>query len=425
MNQSVQSRLAALRVLNRIIEKGQTLSTAFDCLPVYETLSHADKQFSRLLVLTALRRYGQINAVIHTLILKPLPLKRQIIRLVLVLGLVQIYYLKTPPHAAVDTCVSLVKVLKQSAFAGFVNGVLRNFVRKLPGFVEPDILLNLPSWIKKNWETVYSEAQIRLFSENFAKEPPLDIFVKSDPALWADRLNGTVLSAGSVRCACSGDITKMPGYTEGAWWVQEASAAIPVLLFPDLKGKKVADFCAAPGGKTAQLVCRGAFVDAFDISAKRIQRLRENMQRLKLEQQVHILCRDVLTLKEKEIYDAVLLDAPCSATGTLRRHPDLMFHRTQEDVIRLSETQKKLLKKAICLTKKGGYIVYSTCSLEVAENEAVVESVLAENHNVCRVPLPEKWHSFLNQSGAIQILPSQNQDGFYAVLMKKNRETPD
>ncbi len=419
MKQTVQSRLAALRVSERIIRERQTLMTAFNHLPVYETLSDTDKQFCRLLVLTLLRRYGQITAFIQQLVSKPIPQKRQDIHLVLALGIAQLYYLKTPPHAAVDTSVCLVREINHSSFAGFINGVLRSFVRKLPQLTEPSVLLNLPQWVYENWSQTYSKEYIKSFVETFMQEAPLDIFVKTNANQWADKLNGTLLPTGGIRCICSGAVTQLPGYPEGAWWVQEASASVPAQLFPDVHEKKVADLCAAPGGKTAQLINRGAVVDAFDISAHRLERLRENMKRLGFEKRVSIQCTDILTLPDAEIYDCVLLDAPCSATGTVRRHPDLWFHLSKEDIVRLSRMQKKLLQKAICLTQKGGYIVYSTCSLEKEENEAVIEAVLTENKNVVRVPLPEKWHSFLNKQGAIQILPTQNQDGFYAVLLEK------
>ena len=419
MKRAVQSRLAALRVLERIVQTRQTLMTAFHRLPVYETLPDSDKQFCRLLVLTALRRYGQITAFIQQLVSKPLPAKRQDIHLVLVLGLVQLYYLKTPAHAAVDTSVCLVREIKQPSFAGFVNGVLRSFMRNISRFAEPSVLLNLPKWVYENWLQNYTPEQIQRFVETFMQEAPLDIFVKNNAADWAKKLNGTLLPTGGIRCGFSKDVTQMNGYSNGVWWVQEASASVPAQLFPDVQEKKVADLCAAPGGKTAQLMNRGAFVEAFDISAHRLERLRENMKRLGFEKRVSIRCVDVLTLPDEEKYDCVLLDAPCSATGTVRRHPDLWFHLSKDDILRLAQTQKKLLQKAVRLTKTGGYIVYSTCSLEKEENEAVVEAVLAENKNIARVSLPKRWQSFLNDKGAVQILPTQNQDGFYAVLLEK------
>ncbi len=418
MKQEIQSRLAALNVLKRIICEHQTLMTAFNHLSVYDTLSDTDQQFCRLLVLTVLRRYGQITALIRQFVSKPLPKKRQDIQLVLALGIGQLYYLKTPPHAAVDTSVCLVREINQPAFVGFVNGVLRSFVRKSACLIEPPVLLNLPQWIYENWLQFYTKEQIQSFVTTFMQEAPLDIFVKDEVTSWAKKLNGTLLPTGGIRC-CSGSVMHMCGYQEGAWWVQEASASVPAQLFPDVQEKKVADLCAAPGGKTAQLINRGAVVEAFDISSHRLVRLRENMKRLRFENRVSIHCTDVLTLPDKETYDCVLLDAPCSATGTVRRHPDLWFHLSKDDILRLSQTQKKLLQKAVRLTKTGGYIVYSTCSLEREENEAVLECVLTENKNIARVPLPDKWHSFLNDKGAIQILPNQNQDGFYAVLLEK------
>ena len=270
-----------------------------------------------------------------------------------------------------------------------------------------------------DWKQNYGEEVAEKMLLSLMDSGYLDITVKTNPKEWAERWNGVVLNTGTVRCPYQGDVALMDGYADGLWWVQEASASIPAQLFDDLQNKRVADLCAAPGGKTAQLACRRAFVDAYDISEKRLMRLRENMKRLKLEDYVQVKCQDVLTITEKQVYDAVLLDAPCSATGTIRRHPDLLYHRTKEDVQRLTQIQSALLQKAIDLLKPNGQLVYSTCSLMRDENESVVQQALLNNKNLERVVLNKKWQPFLNANGAIQVLPTMGQDGFYAVLLRK------
>lgn len=421
MDNAVKSRYVAFNILKDILFGQKTLDGIFDRHSFYHSLSHADKQFVRMLVLTVLRRWGQLKFLVNQCLDKPLPEKRRDILVVLALGVAQLYYLNTPPHAATDTAVQLTRVIKQSAFTKLVNAVLRSFVRKGKTLKEPSVLLNYPEWLMDDWKQNYGEEVAEKMLLSLMDSGYLDITVKTNPQEWAERWNGVVLNTGTVRCPYQGDVALMDGYADGLWWVQEASASIPAQLFDELQNKCVADLCAAPGGKTAQLACRRAFVDAYDISEKRLMRLRENMKRLKLEDYVQVKCQDVLTITEKQVYDAVLLDAPCSATGTIRRHPDLLYHRTKEDVQRLTQIQSALLQKAIDLLKPNGQLVYSTCSLMRDENESVVQQALLNNKNLERVVLNKKWQPFLNANGAIQVLPTMGQDGFYAVLLyKKN-----
>lgn len=423
MKPALKTRLCAYRILQQIIFQQKTLEGAFETQSSLREMSVSDSHFVRLLVLTALRRYGQARALLKPFLSKPLPPKRQDIELILILGIIQLYFLKTPSHAAVDTAVELVRVLKQSSFTRFVNGVLRSFVRMGLELKEPPLCENLPAWLYQSWKKTYGLEKANAFCEACVGVPVLDISVKENPVEWAQKLGGVVLSNGSVRCTQFEAIPQMPGFQEGLWWVQEASAAIPARLFTAVAGKKGADLCAAPGGKTAQLIVRGAQVDAYDISAYRLERLQENMNRLNMTDKVTVYCQDALTLTEEEKYDFVLLDAPCSATGTVKRHPDLFFHRTTADSYRLAELQKKLLAVALKLVKPGGEVVYATCSLQPEENESVVQSVLTHFPNVERLtPLDARWQPFLNDHGALQITPDLGQDGFYAALLHKKEK---
>lgn len=422
MDNAIESRLTAFRIVRDVVCFGKTTDDAFSACK-RSALAESDKHFVRQLALTTLRHYGQIQSLIAHFLTKPLGRKLRDIQLILSLGVAQIIFLQTPSHAAVDTSVRLVKQMQKTPFAGLVNGVLRRLDREKANLSIPSCVENLPEWLLRSWQKTYGKGKTQAIAEKLTTEPLLDITVKENPLEWAARWGGVVLETGTVRVNAGEDITKRAGYETGEWWIQEASASIPAQLFPSVKGKRVADLCSAPGGKTAQLVTRGAIVDAYDISERRLNRLHENINRLGMNESVRVFCADVSELKVRpeNLYDAVLLDAPCSATGTIRRHPDLLFHRTADDVIRLSLLQRTLLKKAVELVKPGGYIVYATCSLQSEENETVVQDVVQCCPMIKRVELPEKWARFKNNAGALQVLPDQGQDGFYATLLRKDK----
>ena len=421
MKPALQTRLAAFLVLKEIFERKVTVQLAFSKCKLFKQLSEMDSKFVRLLVLASLRRYGQAKIILSEYLKKKLSGKKKDIELVLILAIVQLKFLNTPPHAVVDTAVELSKEIRQKHFSGLVNAIL-HAVSKDCDKLLPDMVENLPDWLAQKWITVYGKDQVRGFVEMFNTDPVLDISSKENPALWAQKLGGELLPTGSIRCHFTENVPSLDGFEEGSWWVQEASAALPALLFTSVEGKKGADLCSAPGGKTTQLVIRGATVDAYDISEKRLEKLKENMNRLNIGEKVTVICQDALQIEAKEQYDFVLLDAPCSATGTIKRHPDLMYLRQEEDIQRLAQLQKELLTHAFSLLKKGGELVYSTCSLEYEENEGLVQSFLKDHINIKRItPKDECLKPFLNEFGAVQVLPSKEvlQDGFYAVLLKK------
>src|SRR6185312_12783832 len=212
--------------------------------------------------------------------------------------------------------------------------------------------------------------------------------VKADAAQWAMRLHGETLATGTVRTLLQGSVTMLPGFSEGQWWVQDAAAALPARLFGDLKGRRIADLCAAPGGKTAQLAHGGADVIAIDRSQNRVARLRDNLGRLSLSAQA--LTADAVEWQDAAAgdgFDGVLVDAPCSATGTIRRHPDVAWLKQDSDIAALTALQKRLLQKAVALLKPGGTLVYCTCSLEPEEGEQAVSALLASDAGVRRAPV--------------------------------------
>jgi len=413
MAETLKPRQSAVRILSRVLNDGKTVDAAVNAEKDFDDYADSNRQFVRLLVLTTLRRMGEIDLALNAVLKKPLTKKQQTVHQILRLGAAQALFLKTPAYAVVNTSVALAKKFHFDGLTGLVNAVLRNLFRQLPKIQEnPEA--NLPLWLKKSWEKEYGSNQVGEMAQAILNPPPLDISVPKDADMWAKRWQGTVLPTGSVRVNVSDPIA-LDGFTNGGCWVQNAAASIPAQLFTNVQGKRVADLCAAPGGKTAQLIHRGAQVVAFDVSEKRAEKLKENLQRLNLMATIQVA--DILDLTETETFDAVLLDAPCSATGTLARHPEIKYHRKLEDIGRLAELQKQLLEKAVQAVKTGGEIVFSTCSLQPEEGDEVVQSVL-DSVEVIK-PTDERWKSFLTPFGSLRILPLNGYDGFYACLMRK------
>jgi 16S rRNA (cytosine967-C5)-methyltransferase len=263
-----------------------------------------------------------------------------------------------------------------------------------------------------------------------AQEPALDLSVKQDAASWAERLRGRVLPNGTVRMLAQGAVTLLPGFREGAWWVQDAAAALPATLLGDVRGLRVADLCAAPGGKTAQLAFAGARVTAVDRSAQRLTRLRENFTRLGLA--IETVAADALEW-QSEPFDAVLLDAPCSSTGTIRRHPDVPWIKGEADLAALTSLQTRLLDRAVELTRPGGTLVYCVCSLEPEEGEDQIAALLARDTRVSRKPIAPAdvagVAEFISAAGDLRTLPTHwpdseprwgGLDGFYGSRLLRN-----
>ncbi|TAN55443.1 MAG: RsmB/NOP family class I SAM-dependent RNA methyltransferase, partial [Rhodospirillales bacterium] len=256
-------------------------------------------------------------------------------------------------------------------FRGLVNAVLRRIGREgrdwLGGLDAGRI--GLPDWMWQEWVADWGEERAHKLALASLQEAPLDLTVKADPTIWAEKLGAEILPTGTLRLVKPGAIPALPGFEEGAWWVQDAAAALPARLMGDVAGLRIADLCAAPGGKTAQLALAGAKVTAVEKAGTKIARMKENLDRLGLT--AEIVCADALSWKPKELFDGVLLDAPCSATGTIRRHPDALHLKRESDSKVMSESQQRLLASAGHLLKPGGRLVYCVCSLARAEGESV------------------------------------------------------
>ncbi len=281
--------------------------------------------------------------------------------------------------------------------------------------------LNTPEWLWRRWIQAFGEETAGKIAAAHLEEPPLDLSAKADAAGLAARLSGAALPWGTVRLAAKGRIEDIDGYAEGAWWVQDAAAATPAQLLGDVAGLRVADLCAAPGGKTAQLAARGAHVTAVDISASRLRRLKENLDRLHLE--AEIVQANVGDWSPPEPFDAILLDAPCSATGTIRRNPDIPYLKSEADIAALARVQARLLAHALSLLKPGGALVYATCSLEPEEGEAQIEALLASRRDVFLAPIRAEElclpPEVITPAGMLRTLPFHGggMDGFFAARL--------
>jgi len=422
------ARAIALGLLQDVLQRGRPLDEALAANADLPHLEIRDRAFARLLTATVLRRLGQIDLAIDERLEHPLPANRTVIRDILRLGVAQIAFLGLASHAAVHTSVELVGRGGQAGMKGLVNAVLRRIAEG--GRISPDDPehLNVPAWLWQEWQTAYGpETAAAIAAANLA-EAPLDISLKlpGEAEIWAERLEAEVLPTGTLRRAAGGDVTALPGFEEGAWWVQDAAAALPVRLLGDVSGLRVADLCAAPGGKTAQLAAAGARVTAVDISSKRLQRLAENLQRLGLEAET--VAVDAAKWTPDEPFDAVLLDAPCSSTGTLRRHPDIGWNKTPADVAKLTGVQDRLLAAALALVKPGGLLVYATCSLQPSEGAERIESLLASNPAIRRTPIGADELPGLAEAvtadGDLRTLPCHwaergGMDGFFAARLRR------
>jgi 16S rRNA (cytosine967-C5)-methyltransferase len=427
MDVSLASRRVALEVLAACLDRGQPLDDALARHLGFPELDPRDRAFVRLLLATTLRRLGEIDEVLGAMIERPLDGANAAARAILRLGAAQLLFLGTPGHAAVDTSVRLVEDIGLPHLKGLANAVLRRLAREgaaLLGDRDP-ARLNTPRWLWESWSATYGEPAARAIGAAHLNEAPLDITPRSNTDFWAGQLEAEVLPTGTLRRTAGGYIADLPGFAEGAWWVQDAAATLPARLLGDISGKKVADLCAAPGGKTMQLCALGAEVTAVDISARRMVRLGENLTRSGLS--AELVTADASKWTPAEKFDAVLLDAPCSGTGTLRRHPDIAWLKDEEDVGRLTLAQDRLLTHALGLLKPGGTLIYAVCSLQEDEGPARIDALLVREPRLARVPvevgeLPGLGEA-LTQAGDVRTLPSMwpergGLDGFYIARLR-------
>ena len=439
------TRIAATLLLTRIIDDGRNLDGLLDTRHgprQYAELGQSDKALARAIVTVALRRRGEINFALDSLLDRKLPAKARQLHHTLHVAAAQILFLDVPDSAAVDLAVTALRNDKRSTrFSGLANAVLRRLSREkedlFAGKSEQDLaILNMAPWFAKAVKKDYGRERMAAIAMQHMVEPVIDITVKDRPEEWAERLDGQHLFGNSIRITREGGVETWPGFDQGEWWVQDAAAGLPAHLFGDVKNKTVLDLCAAPGGKTAQLAAKGAIVTALEASEPRLKRLRENLDRLKLS--ATCIHADMMQWQSDSLFDLVLLDAPCSSTGTVRRHPDVQWSKSPQIISELAQLQFDMIVRAASFVKPGGKLIFSNCSLNRTEGEDVNARVLKADIGLSPDPISTDecfgLEEIVNKQGAVRTLPSHLQsigheagqarmsglDGFYCARFARN-----
>jgi 16S rRNA (cytosine967-C5)-methyltransferase len=422
---TASAELDARRAALALIDAGLDHRGGFDeamTRPPFTDLDPRDRAWARGLAATAFRRLGTIDRALAARLERP---PSEAATAILRLGAAQLFYRDTPAFAAVSTSVELAEENKHARhFKGLINAVLRRMSRDGAPQFGPEA--DLPPWLAARWNAAYGAEQAAALAARLVEEPPTDLSLR-DPAdgpALAEALEGQVLPGGSLRTWRRGDLPGWPGFDDGSWWVQDAAAAIPARLLNASAGETALDMCSAPGGKTLQLAAAGALVTAIDRSANRLRRVGENLARTGLEAET--VAVDACAWDDARQFDAVLLDAPCTATGTFRRHPDVLWGARAPEIAKLAAVQARLLEAAAERTRPGGRLVYCVCSLEPEEGEAQVQALLARRGDLRLDPIapgeggaPE---GAVQPEGWLRILPSLAEpagglDGFFAARL--------
>ncbi|MBV1703602.1 MAG: RsmB/NOP family class I SAM-dependent RNA methyltransferase [Hyphomicrobiales bacterium] len=430
------ARIAAARLLGDVATGVRPLDERIEgegAFAPYAALGPRDRTLARSIVVASLRRMGYLRKVVGAKLDRGMPKKSGGLEWILVAGAAQLLLMEQADHAAVDLSVRAAKADPNAApYAALVNAVLRAIQREGAAALDACDPLDdgAPPWLAARWRATYGEDSARAIAAMHLVEPTLDVTVKSDPEGWAEKLDGVALPGGSVRLRGHAPIADMPGYADGEWWVQDAAAALAARIVAAKPGERIADLCAAPGGKTAWLAHCGADVVAVEKSAERMRRLAENFGRLRLSADLRIA--DALTFDAPR-FDAVLLDAPCTATGTIRRHPDVAWTKKPGDVAALADRQEKLLDRAARLVKPGGRLVHCVCSLEPEEGERQVARLLRRDPELRRAPVTADeargFEECLTPEGDVRSLPFHLKgatprlsgvDGFYVARLVRS-----
>lgn len=429
MVSDIKSREAALLVIKKVLDDGGTLDGSIE--KYCREITPQDRAFIRHLTTTTIRRLGQLDRIINHCTKTKFGNAQTQIRHILRLGIAQLLFCEVPSHAAVNTSVTLVSKRapkKLRYLKNTVNAILRRVDR------ERDVLqkkygntrLNFPTWLLNSWDERFGSAVVKDILSILLTEAPLDVSLKPecDPEDWANRLGGKVVPGGGVRISKAGKITDLEGYNDGMWWIQDAAARLPTMLLGSGDGDAVLDLCAAPGGKTAQSAVTGSIVTAVDFSESRLSRLKENMLRLDLS--VDVVTSDVLAYNPPKQYDFILLDAPCSSTGTIRRHPEILHTRKKIDVDDLANLQMTMLDHAVSLLNKGGVLIYSVCSMQQEEGPDQIKSLLERHASLKRKEIKKEELKGLEQAilenGDVQTLAhymDSGMDGFFISRLLK------
>lgn len=429
------ARQVAARLLAAVVDKQTSLDGLTDAAtghPHFRQLDPRDQALVKAILTSGLRYRGTIEAEIAARLDRPLPPNAASLRHVLHVGAAQILCLDVPDSAAVDLAVaSAAADPRAQRFAGLVNAVLRRIAREAARIdaATADPRQNCPDWLWKRMVEQYGEARAQAIASAHLARAPIDLSVKSDAAGWAERLGGRAIGEYAVRLdAVEGPVSALAGFAEGEWWVQDVAAALPVRLIGDVQGLSVADLCAAPGGKTAQLCRAGASVTALDQSAARMRRLTENLGRLGYTAET--VTGDLAAYAPEAPFDAVLLDAPCSSTGTIRRHPDVAYTKDDAEVDKLAALQLRLLARAADMVAPGGRLVFANCSIDAREGEAVAAAFLSARQDYALEPVTAgelgEFAIAVSPDGTLRTTPEMpvagagsGMDGFFAARFRR------
>ena len=429
------ARKAALTILSDVLRRKVPLDAAVAGSLRTANLPARDAGFARAIATASLRWFGQLEALIRHFVAKmPPPHKAGPTIEILIAGACELLILKVAPHAVVDAANRLAHADSHSVhFKGLINATLRRVAREGAEILarQDSAALNTPDWLWPRWIAHYGEDAARSIAKAHLDIPPLDLVFKSGDEQCTNIPDAVRLSPGRLRLKHAGRIEDLPGFHEGHWWVQDFAASLPVKLFGEVAGKSVIDLCAAPGGKTAQLAAAGARVTAVDISPDRLYLVRENLARLKLA--ADLIAADARDWRPRHPAAFVLLDAPCTATGTIRRHPDLPWLKTAADLVACESLQAELLDSAAEMTAEGGTLIYAVCSLEPEEGEEQIELFLCRNTHFIRLPVtPQEVvdSTFVSPQGDLKTLPSYwtdkgGLDGFYAARLQRYSNRPN
>jgi len=425
----IASREAAVAILSQVLRRKRPLDHAAAEILAAANLTPRDSAFARAIAGESLRRFGQLEALIRTFVPKtPPPHKAGLTIEILIAAAAELLLLKVPAHAVVDAANRLAQAdAKAVHFKSLINAVLRRvavegaavFKRQEAG------VLNAPDWLFQRWAAYYGGEQARSITQAHAMIPPLDLTLKADDDPYTEFGGSLRLAPGRVRLSEPGNVTTLPGFADGRWWVQDFAASLPARLLGNVAGQPVIDLCAAPGGKTLQLAGAAARVTAVDVSAERLAMVAENLKRTKLT--AELIAADARDWRPDARAPFVLLDAPCSATGTIRRHPDLPWIKSAADIVNAGSLQSELLDAAAEMTAVGGTLIYAVCSIEPEEGIEQAEAFLARRADFVRHPLAadEVFDSlFVTAKGDLATMPFHwadkgGMDGFYAVRLKR------
>ncbi|MGC6327968.1 RsmB/NOP family class I SAM-dependent RNA methyltransferase [Rhizorhabdus sp. FW153] len=408
------TRLAALKLLDAVLRRGAPLEAAMDGACA-ELDRGDDRAFAHAIAAETLRRLDDLDRLIDVSTERPLPPDSKA-RMLLRMALVQALVLKTPAHAAITTILPLA----DGGPRKLIHAVFSRTMRENAALPDPP---HLPAAVADRWQKSWGTEAVETARQSLAAPPPVDLSLKpgEDSGIWAERLEGLSLQPGHVRIAAGRRIVDLPGYDEGSWWVQDIAASLPARLAGAGDDRTALDLCAAPGGKTMQLAAAGWQVTAVDQSDTRLARLRENLERTRLGADIQVA--DAAEFAPERRFDLVLLDAPCSATGIFRRHPDVLHRATARIIADAAEQQQRLIAHAASLVAPGGRLIYAVCSLEADEGEQIAKGFLAAHADWRLDPVqPEELPSGVvpDKVGRVRVRPgtladSGGADGFFVA----------